>query len=114
VAGVTTTTSWAYDELALMYLAAVQGATSWRIDYLHDEEGVPFGGVYRSPATSTSPVYFTMITSDRGDTLELCDANGSAFAAYRYDAWGAPQGEGSYATGVWTQGTSLVNATLAG
>lgn len=50
----------------------------------------------------------------RGDVVELCDANGSAFAAYRYDPWGSPLGEGSYATGVWTQGTSLVNATLAG
>jgi RHS repeat-associated protein len=38
----------------------------------------------------------------------------SAFAAYRYDAWGLPQGAGTYATGIWTQGTPLVNATLAG
>ena len=57
VAGVTTTTSWVYDGLTLMSLSATQGSSSWRIDYLYDEEGNPYGGVYRSPATSTSPVY---------------------------------------------------------
>ena len=94
--------------------SATQGVDPWRIDYLYDEEGAPYGGVYRSPATSTTPTYFTIVTNDRGDVVELCDADGAAFAAYRYDAWGSPQGAGSYATGVWTQGTSLVNATLAG
>jgi RHS repeat-associated protein len=114
VGSTTTTTSWAYEGLGLMYLSAVQGSTTWRIDYLCDEESVPFGGVYRSPASSTSPTYFTLVTSDRGDTVELCDADGAAFAAYRYDAWGLPQGEGNFTTGVWTQSTSLVNSTLAG
>jgi len=114
VAGTTTTTLFAYEGLTLMSLSATQGATSWRVDYLCDEEGTPFGGVYRSPATSTTPKYFTLVTNDRGDALELCDADGAAFAAYRYDAWGLPQGAGSYATGVWTQSTSLVTSTLAG
>ncbi|MFA4965381.1 MAG: RHS repeat-associated core domain-containing protein [Thermoleophilia bacterium] len=112
--GTTTTTSFAYEGLTLLKLAATQGATTWRIDYLSDVEGVPYGGVYRSPASSTSPTYFSLVTSDRGDVLELCDADGNAFAAYRYDAWGSPQGAGSYATGIWTQSTSLVTSTLAG
>jgi len=34
--------------------------------------------------------------------------------AYHYDAWGLPQGTGSYATGIWTQSTSLITSTLAG
>jgi len=114
VAGTTTTTSFAYEGLTLLKLSAVQGTSSWRIDYLYDEDGNPYGGVYRSPATSTSPTYFSMITTDRGDVVELCDADGNPFAAYRYDAWGSPQGEGTYATGIWTQGTTLVNSTLAG
>jgi len=42
------------------------------------------------------------------------DTAGNPFAAYRYDAWGSPQGEGTYATGIWTQSTSLVSSTLAG
>ena len=46
--------------------------------------------------------------------LGLCDADGATFAAYRYDAWGLPQGAGDLATGVWTQATTLVNQALAG
>ena len=109
-----TTTLFAYDGLTLLSLSAVQGSISWRIDYLYDEEGTPWGGVYRSPASSTNPTYFTIVTSDRGDAVELCDADGNPFAAYRCDAWGLPQGAGSYPIGVWTQGTTLVNSTLAG
>ena len=114
VAGVTTTTNWTYDGIALMSLSATQGSSSWRVDYLYDEEGTPYGGVYRSPAASTSPSYFTTITNGRGDIVELLDANGNVFAAYHYDAWGLPQGTGSYATGIWTQSTGLITSTLAG
>jgi hypothetical protein len=47
--------------------------------------------VYREPATSTIPVVFGIVTTDRGDVVELVDAAGSPFSAYRYDAWGNPQ-----------------------
>ncbi|HQF52651.1 MAG TPA: hypothetical protein PLE63_06930, partial [Thermoleophilia bacterium] len=114
VGGTQTTTSYDYDGLTLLSLSATQGATTWRIDYLYDEEGALYGGVYRSPAASASPTYFTAVTDAHGDVLELCDADGAAFAAYRYDAWGLPQGEGNCATGIWTQGTSLITSTLAG
>ena len=114
VGGTQTTTTYDYDGLTLLSLSATQGAASWRIDYLYDEEGALYGGVYRSPATSTGPTYFTAVTDDHGDVLELCDADGAAFAAYRYDAWGLPQGAGDLATGVWTQATTLVNQALAG
>jgi RHS repeat-associated protein len=110
----TTTTNFAYDGITLMRLNATQGSSSWRVDYLYDEDGTPYGGVYRSPSTSTSPTYFTIMTNDHGDVLELLDASGNAFAAYRYDAWGLPQGVGNYATGIWTQSTSLITSTLAG
>ena len=43
-----------------------------------------------------------------------CDADGAAFCAYRYDAWGLPQGAGSYATGIWTDDTTIVSLSLAG
>ena len=92
----------------------VQGSNSWRIDYLYNEDGTPIGGVYRSPANSTSPVFFAMITNSHGDVCELLDANGNAFGAYHYDAWGLPQGSGNYATGIWTASTSLISSTLAG
>ena len=73
-----------------------------------------YGGVYRSPATSTSPVFFAIVTDDHDDISELLDAGGNAFAAYHYDAWGLPQGAGSYATGIWTASTSLISSSLAG
>jgi RHS repeat-associated protein len=100
--------------LSLRKLSASQGAASWRLDYLTDEEDRPYGAVYRSPASSTSPLYFTIVTNDRGDVLALADADGAVFAAYRYDAWGAPQGAGNLATGIWTQATSLITANQAG
>jgi len=78
------------------------------------EDAALWGSVYRSPAGSTSPTFFSLVTTDRGDVAELCDANGAAFCAYRYDAWGLPQGAGTYATGIWTQSTSLITSTLAG
>jgi len=104
-----TTTSFTYDGLSLLSLAATQGSSTWRLDYLYDEEGTPYGGVYRSPAASSSPTYFTMITSGHGDVVELLDASGAAFASYRYDAWGRP-----LTTGTSTAATSLISSTLAG
>ena len=56
---------------------------------------------------------FALMTTDRGDVVELLDAAGSPFAAYRYDAWGNPQGSGNVATGIWSQSTALINSTLA-
>ena len=112
--GTTATTTWVYDGLTLMSQQVVSGASSWRVDYLYNEEGMPIGGVYRSPATSTSPVFFAIITNSRGDVCELLDSGGNAFAAYHYDAWGLPQGVGNYATGIWTASTSLISSTLAG
>jgi RHS repeat-associated protein len=116
VGATTTTTTFDYDGLTLLSLSATQGSTAWRVDYLYDEEGALYGGVYRSPATSASAVYFTAVTNDHGDVLELCDADGAAFAAYRYDAWGLPQGAGNAGAGVWTRNTdtALVTATVAG
>ena len=112
-----TTTSFTYEGLTLLRLSANQTGgvdpTSWQITYLYDEYGKPYAGVYRSPATSTTATVFGVITSDRGDVVALTDAAGSPFAAYRYDAWGNPQGQGNQVTGVWTQSTNLVNAALA-
>ncbi len=46
-----------------------------------------------------------MVTTDRGDVVELLDASGQAFAAYRYDAWGNPLDVGNAGRGTWAQGT---------
>ena len=76
-----------------------------QIDYLYDEEGTPYGGVYRSPTDTGAPIFFAMLTTDRGDVLELLDANGDPFAGYRYDVWGNP-------TGTWTANTSLISDVI--
>jgi len=117
--GLITTTEYAYSGLLLQSLSASQvgtGATTWKITYLYDEYGRPYGGVYRSPATSASPVFFGMVLTDRGDVVELLDAAGNPFAAYRYDAWGNPQGLGTDndGSGLWYQTTTLItSSTLA-
>jgi RHS repeat-associated protein len=80
------------------------------IDYLYDENGVPYAGVY--DGSSYSGLVFGMITSDRGDVVELVDANGNAFACYHYDAWGNPVGGASdqwgKPTGITVTTTSLI------
>jgi RHS repeat-associated protein len=46
------------------------------------------------------------VLTDRGDVVELLDANGTPFAAYRYDAWGNP-------TLTQTVATTLISSQLA-
>ncbi len=115
--GQTTTTRFTYEGLTLLRLEATQtggvNPTSWRITYLHDEQGTAYAGVYRSPIESTNATVFGIVTTDRGDVVALTDAAGASFGAYRYDAWGNPQGTGNLGTGIWSQTTTLIDVTLA-
>jgi hypothetical protein len=118
VATEVTSTDFIYQGLALQSLSATQtggeSQKSWKITYLYDEYGRPYGGIYRDPADTSSPVFFGMVVTDRGDVVELLDANGDPFAAYRYDAWGNPIGNGNLGTGIWSQTTGLItDQTLA-
>lgn len=70
------------------------------------KEGVPYAGVYRAPTSSTTPIVFGMVTTDRGDVVALLDTDGDPFAAYRYDPWGKP-------TTTVTQATTLIGSSLA-
>jgi RHS repeat-associated protein len=102
---VTTTTTWTYDGLHLDSLSATSSAgQTWSVAYLYAQDGLPFAGVYRS--STSSPVEFGILTTDRGDVAELTDAAGTVFASYRYDAWGRP-------LSVVTQGTGTVSSALA-
>jgi RHS repeat-associated protein len=108
--GITTTTDFTYTGLTLHRLACtqVQGEitlASWSVTYLYDEYGRPYAGLYADQDTS-EPVFFALITTDRGDVVELLDASGNPFAAYRYDAWGSPLGEGDVGAGIWAQETT--------
>ncbi len=106
-------TDFIYEGITLKSLSASKGSASWKITYLYDEAGRLYGGVYRSPATSTTPVFFGVVTTDRGDVVELLDAAGNPFVAYRYDAWGNPQGSGNVGTGIWSQSTGLITSQVA-
>jgi RHS repeat-associated protein len=113
-----TTTDFTYTGLTLHKLEAEQkqaGTTlaKWTITYLYDEYGKPYASVYRDttgePANWPAPVVFGLVTTDRGDVVELLDASGEPFAAYRYDAWGNPLGAGTDgAAGMWWQTTALI------
>lgn len=95
-----TRTRFVYEGLSLLSLSATETVTSadttasiettYSITYLYDAAGAPYAGVYR--ATDTSPTVFTLVTTDRGDVVELRDVDGAAFAAYAYDPWGVPLG----------------------
>ena len=98
--GTTTTTDYRYDGLTLLGFTATQGSASWRIDYLYHETGVPYGAVYRDPASSTTPTVFGLLATERGDVVALIDTAGNAFCAYRYDAWGNPTATTTQATGL--------------
>lgn len=83
----TTTTTYAYDGITLLSLAATQGASAWRIAYLYDEQNRPYAAVHTS-GTAT-PTTFHIATNDRGDVVALATVAGAVFARYTYDPYGA-------------------------
>jgi len=105
-AGLTTSTSYVFDHSNLVRVAATPSAgSSWTIEYLYNEDTArPYAGTYR--AGSASPVPFAMVMTERGDVVELLDAQGTAFAAYRYDPWGN-------STGITTRATAVLSSALA-
>jgi len=106
---------YAYEGLSLLSVSAtttVDGSleSTYSIDYLYDAGGTSYAGVYRGSG-SASPVTFYLVTTDRGDVVELREAGGDAFAAYSYDPWGVPLADPlSVAAG--SVGTTLA-ATIA-
>ncbi|MBE0417832.1 MAG: RHS repeat-associated core domain-containing protein, partial [Coriobacteriia bacterium] len=85
----TTTTDYTYDGITLLSLSAARSdETTYAVAYLHDEEGRPYAGVYRSSEV-TGSVTFLIATTDRGDVVALTDAEGAVFARYTYDPYGA-------------------------
>ncbi len=92
---VTTTLTSTYDGLSLLSQSALRsdGAT-WTITYAYSTSGRPHAAIYAG-TDAGSPTLIHLITNDRGDVVELLDADGEAFAAYRYDAWGNPMSGGT-------------------
>jgi len=107
VGSLTTTTTYVYDGLSLLNLAAQRSdGETYSITYSYGEDQRAWAAVYESSDTS-SPTIFHPVTTDRGDVVELTDASGAPFAAYRYDAWGKVLSENSQAA------TGSLTATLA-
>ena len=90
---------------APMIIGCPRNLDTLQIDYMYDESGVVFAGVYAG-SDATAGVRFEMSTTDRGDVRELMDASGNSFAFYSYDAWGNP-------IKTATAGTSQVGAAVA-
>jgi RHS repeat-associated protein len=105
--GATTDTSWTYQGLSVLSLAATRSAgleSTWTITYLYDSEDRPYAGVYRSAASKATT--FHLVTNAHGDVLALTDVVGSPFASYRYDAYGRD-------LGALAPGGGTVSASLA-
>jgi RHS repeat-associated protein len=101
----TTTSTYVYEGLNLLSLSASRsdGAT-FTLTYLYDSSGRAYAGIYE--ASDASATAFQMVTTDRGDVVELLDASGSSFAAYGYDEWGV-------STLATSSATALASANLA-
>lgn len=93
---VTTTTTFSYEGLTLLSLAAsATGGDAWSLAYLYTGDGRPYAAVY---STETTTVPFSLLTTDRGDVVALLDSEGATFASYRYDQWGRPLATQTVAT----------------
>jgi RHS repeat-associated protein len=94
---VTTTTTFSYEGLTLLSLAAeATGGEAWSLAYLYTADGRPYAAIY---SDETTAVPFSMLTTDRGDVVALLDSSGETFASYRYDQWGRPLSTQTAATG---------------
>ncbi len=101
--GVTTTSKYTYEGLSLLSLEATAASTPYTVNYLYDASGRAYAGTYKTAAGTT---VFRLVTTDRGDVVELLDVNGARFASYRYDEWGLP-------TATVIAGTTPVPTALA-
>ena len=113
VGSTTTTTDFAYDGLTLMKLSATQGTTP---------------GASTTSATRRAPPGAASTAHRRARPPRLLQADHERPRRRRralrrrrqplrrlpLRRLGSPQGSGTYATGIWTQSTSLVTSTLAG
>ena len=62
------------------------GSDSYTADYLYDENGNPFGFIYRKNGGTAS--YYFYETNIFGDIAAVYNSNGSKIVSFTYDAWG--------------------------
>jgi RHS repeat-associated protein len=67
----------------------------WRISYLYDASGRPYGGVltdlHPTGNETGRPRVFFCLTDQCGDVVELLNGAHEPIVAYRYDIWGNPR-----------------------
>jgi RHS repeat-associated protein len=86
---------------------AVTSVSRWQVTYYYDAAGNPYAGLDRKlTGTSRTTHSFFIVSDNRGDVLELLDADHVAFAAYRYDVYGRP-------TATVTKGTPAIDSSWA-
>jgi YD repeat-containing protein len=111
----TTTTTYKYsDELLRALHSQETGGEGFALRYLYDEEQRPYAGIYLPD--EGEPVFFALVCDEAGNVVELLDADGESFAAYRYDAWGAPlaaHGESDSTAGIESEATQALSEPLA-
>jgi RHS repeat-associated protein len=108
-----TTTDYLYDAGRLLSMTITktdEQATpvlkgKWQMLYLYDAKGRPYAGVNRNLQTGVTHSFF-LVTTDRGDVIQLMDGAHNVFASYRYDVYGRP-------TDTTTQATNLLSAAWA-
>ena len=75
---VVTSIGYDYDGQQLEALAAtvtgsVSGTETYDIAYAYTPDGRPYSGVFDDSTGTSQPVYFSIVTNDHGDVLELLD-----------------------------------------
>lgn len=94
--GGTSETTYTYEGLTLLAIESRTDTRTTKLAYLYDGSGRPYAGVVT--LDDTPPILFGMVTTHRGDVVELVDVVGEPFALYLYDAYGNPTGMETTAT----------------
>ena len=106
---VITTTTYAYDGLTLLSASSVTGTRTTSVSYINDSAGRPVAA-YVSVPDAASPVFVWLVTDQRGDVIELMDANCAPVAYYSYTPYGEPLASSSQATGSLTANVTARSA----
>ncbi|MBN1605287.1 MAG: RHS repeat-associated core domain-containing protein, partial [Polyangiaceae bacterium] len=92
-----TTTDYLYDGLKLISETITRRdgngvlTGKWQLFYFYDASGRPYAAIDRKISIVNATTHsFYFVTDDRGDVLELLEADHIAFGSYRYDVYGRP------------------------
>ena len=96
----TNITSYVYDGIKLAYLTITDTNSMQALTYLYGSGTTPVGAVYKQD--TNVPLFFKIVSDQRGDVRELRDTLGAVFARYDYDAYGNITSTQTFATTLLT------------